>query len=353
MPKFVFTRFAELFNRFTKKFKIALSLDLVSPADAIDILEKNPALLRKHEGLSQQMFGDADDAAILDGKGRPFFQTLVQRIQEDKWRWYFGIIARTNIGAVLDGITRLISIAKAGIPCWVLFYNDAKPEDFYMYDDEASARIAKDVLKGYGLPDAMAAVLAVVAPKAAGATNEDGTYKRVSRDTWFAYYKKNEKELTQAYEFVQTAKGEDPVIRQNLTAYMYFKHVSRKGTKDTEKAKRLLQIYKDGFGATNKVEAMMSDLRQTFKTHGAVLHERNQCMPLFVKVLRSAVAGKMVKYEVKSRTKKGRTTWFIDYPDEKKVKKAPNRTKYTDVTLQAGVEYEHVDLKAQGAKSGK
>ena len=207
MPKTI-EYLAKKLNSFCKRVGLALRMEFITPLEATEQLKANPALLKKHN-LTQMMAGDSSDDAVVDAKGRPMVATLVDRILNGKWRWYFGLIARCANGAVVDGVSRLIAISRAGKPVWVLTYNDADPADFYMYDDEASARAPKDIFAGMGLPPEMSAVLSVVAPKVAGAvTGDDGSYNRVIRDKWYAYYKANRESVESCLRLCEARRGQ-------------------------------------------------------------------------------------------------------------------------------------------------
>lgn len=309
---------AETINVVLRRVGLALRFEYITPGDAKRQLEQNPELLRAY-GLSQKMSGDTDET-IEEAKGRPFVNTLIERIKEGRWRFYFGIIARCPNAAIIDGVTRMIAIAKAGIPVWVLTYNAADPKDFYMYDDEASARTAKDIFGTMGYPSEISGVLSVITKKAAGATNEDGEYKRVIRDKWVRYFEAHKDALIEAFQFVKTTRGEPKVIRKNLTALMYFKWVSRPGCKHAKDARRLLTVYKTQLASTPE-EREMVILRDGFSKF-AELHERNQCLPLFTRVLRSLLTeGKGIRYNIDKSDINGSYITRVIYAVDKKTAK--------------------------------
>lgn len=291
----------EAVNKALALVGIALRLEFITPTSAQDQLKQNPARLQKY-GLSQKMSGDGSENTVIDAKGRKFVKTLLARIAAGQWKWYMGVIARCENGAVIDGVTRLIAIAQSGVGVWAIVYEDAQPEDFFMYDGSESARCAEDIFANMGYPSQTASILAHIVPKAAG--SDDGTGKHISvlRDSWYACFQKYKKFFLEAVDFVKTGKGDKAVSRKNSTALMYYRFVAQGGRSAT-RMEQLLTVYKTGFPEPgNKVERQMVELAAEFDNWGSMLHERIHCIPLFTRVLIAAARGDVLKYYVREST---------------------------------------------------
>jgi hypothetical protein len=162
----------------------------------------------------------------------------------------------------------------------------------------------------------LASILAVATVKAAGgADKQSGKYVKVNRDIWFAFLKRNEKELVEAAEFVKKEKGDRAVPRRNLTALMYYTWVSQKGVRNTpraKEAKRLLEAFKDGYTSKQqKDEVFMDEFNTYLKVNHHKMHERTACLPLFNAVMQATLAGDKISYITKdvSAEQDGRRAW--------------------------------------------
>lgn len=351
-------KWASAANLVFRQVGFAMRFEIITPDDAKRQLSTNPKLLKEYK-LSQMMAGDANEESVFEGNSRPHHKTLIDRIKADKWRWYFGVIARCGNGAVIDGVTRLIAIQKAGKTVLALTYNAADPEDSYMFDDENSGRSTKDYFRGQlNVPPEVGDILSVMVPKAAGTIvdkNGRPNWERLDRDKWQAFYRQNKTSLHRAADFVAEEKSQPDVVRKNLTAYMYFKYVSQPGTKNPQAAARLLQIYRDGLNALTPVDVQMSELKAFFLTNNRI-HERNHAMPLFRRVLDNALEGKILAYKLVTDKKPGggqvyRVVVAGDAPigRPKKTKKKKYVIKKPSalpiVELSKGKELKHVTLK--------
>lgn len=286
---------ADVLNATSSRLGIALQFEQITPESAEQQLKNNPALLAEY-GLSQKMSGDASDELILDGKGRKFIDTLVARIRADRWKWYMGVLSRCENGAIVDGVTRLLAIHKAEKPVWALVYGDADPNDFFEFDDPASAREPKDIFWNLGIPSEISGVLSHIVPKAAGSVTEDGAHVNIIRDKWYSYFLAHKDAFLEAAQFVKRSKGELVVARKNLTALMYYRFVT-KGGQRAKAAKRFLEVYKNGWPEQgNKTERQMVELAHFFKENKGWMHERIDAMPLFNRVMVAALKGNVLRY---------------------------------------------------------
>jgi hypothetical protein len=309
---------ADALNVVFRRLGVALNFELVTPKLAAEKLKNNPALLAKY-GLSQQMSGDASDEQIVEAKGRKFVTTLINRIKAGEWKWYMGIIAHAENGGCLDGVTRYIAISQAGADVWALVYSEAKPEDFYEYDDPNSARVEKDIFHSLGIASEEAGVLSHIVPKAAGSVTDEGVHKNIIRDKWYQYFVDHKEALLEAVRFVKKSKGDRAVARKNLTALIYYRFVTKGGRYATN-SKRLLEVYKYEFPEPgNKVEQQMVQLASFFRENNAWIHERIQAMPLFLRVMTAALRGDVLRYKKVTVTgAKGETRFDIAYPGKSK-----------------------------------
>lgn len=317
---------AAQFNKRNEHINFPLRLLYFSPGTCVDLLAKNPTLLRAID-LSQRMSGDKDDQ-INDAAGRPIVPQLTDRMDNDEWNWRISLMQRHANGGYLDGVSRLLSGRDSKKGFWSLVNIDAQPSDMPFLDDPLSERRPKDDVENLfpNMTPTQAGIVSVIAPRVTLGTESTANYTSVPRPEWTGYVADDEAGFTEAANFVKAPKGGEAVPRKAATAQMFYEFVVAKRKSDptrAEKAEKLLLAYVLRKGITDG-ETKMLQFREVVGKHNSTLKERTGIIVPFRELLDALIDGKTVKFGYTRNEKTDAVTGIVINVLKKKAAKAGN-----------------------------
>jgi len=312
-PTLKLDELAAQFNKRNEHIGFPMRLLYFSPGTCVDLLAKNPSLLRQI-GVSQQMSGDKDDQ-INDAAGRPIVPQLTVRMDDGGWNWRISMMHRHSNGGYLDGVSRLLSGRDSKKGFWSLVNIDARESDMVFFDDPLSERKPKDdVINLFPeMTPSQAGIVSVIAPRVTLGADSTDNYTSVPRPEWTENVEADPEGYTEAADFVKAPKGGEAVPRKAATAQMFYEFVVSKRASDptrATKAEKLLTAYVLRKGISDG-ETKMLQFREVVGKYNSTLKERTGIIVPFRELLDALIDGKKVKFGYTRNPKTDAVTGII------------------------------------------